>query len=518
MSTLNVTSIQNPAAPQANLSLNADGTVTLPVFTGPSAPLLFQAGTLWFDTAGPTLLVRNPGNTAWVSAGGGGGGTVTGVTATAPLVSSGGAAPNLTINAATTGALGAVQIGTNVDVTTGTISIKNASATDKGVIEIATLAEAATGTNATLALTPSTGVPKDAATMTGAAILPSGTTAQQPGTPVVGMIRVNTDNTPDSVEAYDAASLQWRQLAYVPLPGTLPANLTFSASQSISGYFYCNNLTVNSGVVLTATSQDVVFVCTGDVSIQGSIIADGTGPTGGGTASSDGTNPATETAGPFRGQGVGASFGTPSAVYTAISSTLGSGGPGGFSTASGVATITSGAGGSSGGTVIIKAFGNITMAGIISANGGAATGGSGNIGSDWAYTGASGGSGGAIIFNAAGSLTVSGTLRANGGAGGSAQAAGIYIANNTWGGGGGGGGGYIILESLDLDTTGSTIQVNGAIGGNGDGTIGQPTLTGGSGASFGGQGGAGGSNGASAGGLVGATGATGIVAFYGSPI
>jgi hypothetical protein len=185
---------------------------------------------------------------------------VTGVTATAPLVSSGGAAPNLTItpatsgaagsmsaadktkldgaativsavtgtlpitvatgtstpviaiNAATTGALGAVQIGTNIDVTTGTISIKNASATDKGVIEIATLAEAATGTDATLALTPSTGVPKDAATMTGAALIPGGNDAARPGTPATGMLRYNSQSgTPVSMEYYDGAN--WSSIA-----------------------------------------------------------------------------------------------------------------------------------------------------------------------------------------------------------------------------------------------------------------------------------------------------------------
>jgi hypothetical protein len=118
---------------------------------------------------------------------------VSSVTGTLPItVATGTTTPLIAINAATTGALGAVQIGTNIDVTTGTISIKNASATDKGVIEIATLAEAATGTDATLALTPSTGVPKDAATMTGAAIISSGTTAQRPATPAAGMLRYNS--------------------------------------------------------------------------------------------------------------------------------------------------------------------------------------------------------------------------------------------------------------------------------------------------------------------------------------
>jgi hypothetical protein len=97
---------------------------------------------------------------------------------TAPITDTGSATiPNIGISAATTGALGAVQIGTNVQVAAGTISVLDASDTQKGVIETATLAEAATGTSATLALTASTGVPKDTADMAGAAIIPSGTAA-----------------------------------------------------------------------------------------------------------------------------------------------------------------------------------------------------------------------------------------------------------------------------------------------------------------------------------------------------
>jgi hypothetical protein len=133
---------------------------------------------------------------------------VSAVTGTLPItVATGTSTPLIAINAATTGAQGAVQIGTNIDVTTGTISIKNASATDKGVIEIATLAEAATGTNATLALTPSTGVPKDAATMTGAALIPGGNNAARPGTPVTGMTRYNNQSgTPASMEFYNGVA------------------------------------------------------------------------------------------------------------------------------------------------------------------------------------------------------------------------------------------------------------------------------------------------------------------------
>ena len=125
---------------------------------------------------------------------GGGGGGVTSIAVTAPITDTGSATvPNIGILAATAGALGAVQIGTNVQVTAGgTISIFDASDTQKGVIETATLAEAATGTSALLALTASTGVPKTSADMAGAAIIPSGTAATTPAAGA-GRLRHYTD-------------------------------------------------------------------------------------------------------------------------------------------------------------------------------------------------------------------------------------------------------------------------------------------------------------------------------------
>ena len=111
MSTLSVSSIQNASAPQVNISLNADGSVTLPVFTGSAAPALCQAGTLWFDTAGPALQISNPANTAWLPIGGGGSGTVTGVTGTLPItVATGTTTPLIAINAATTALPGSAQL------------------------------------------------------------------------------------------------------------------------------------------------------------------------------------------------------------------------------------------------------------------------------------------------------------------------------------------------------------------------------------------------------------------------
>jgi hypothetical protein len=85
-----------------------------------------------------------------------------------------------------------VQIGTNVQVAAGTISVLDASDTQKGVVELATLAEAATGTDATRALTPESGVAKSASGVTGAAILPNGTAASAPAG-AAGYARIAND-------------------------------------------------------------------------------------------------------------------------------------------------------------------------------------------------------------------------------------------------------------------------------------------------------------------------------------
>jgi len=468
MSTLNVTSIQNPAAPQANLSLNADGTVTLPVFTGAAAPPLFQAGTLWFDTAGPTLLVRNPGNTAWVSAGGGGGGTVTGVTATAPLVSSGGAAPNLTINAATTGALGAVQIGTNIDVTTGTISIKNASATDKGVIEIATLAEAATGTDATRALTPSTGVPKDAATMTGAAILPSGTDAQRAAiaTPVVGMTRFNT--TSNYEEVYTGVAGGWQKLAYAaPAPSGL-SDLTLSNGQvlPVSGTY--NNITLPVGATVTtlAFSNLTAF---GTVTLSGTIDVRNRGyiaPTSlDGDTSRDGQGPGAGGSGNSQG-GYANSF----EFLIGSSGASGTSGPGG----GGGSSI----GGRAAGGVKFVSYGSISVTSTFSFLG------SGTAGSNSGDSGGGGGGSGGLFFLDSTSITLAAgaTINVSGGNGSSGITSG--------GGGGGGGGGWVVLNGASI-TNAATVVKNGGTAGSNAGS----TWRSGGGGSFAGSGGLGSLNG-----------------------
>lgn len=60
----------------------------------------------------------------------------------------------VTLNEATTNALGGIIVGSNLSVNSGTLSVPDASDTAKGAIEIATDLEASTGTATNLAVTP----------------------------------------------------------------------------------------------------------------------------------------------------------------------------------------------------------------------------------------------------------------------------------------------------------------------------------------------------------------------------
>ena len=365
MATLQVTNLQNTAATVTNVSLLADGSTTIVLDSTGTA----RTGGIRYNTG--VLEVYD--GAAWVAAGGGSG-TVTGVTASLPLVSSGGATPNLTINAATAGALGAVQVGTNLQVTGGgTISIFDASDTQKGVVEMATAAEAATGTSTILAAPVAFSVPKDAANMTGAAILPSGTDAQRTAiaSPVVGMTRFNTDYAPDSLEVYDGTN--WKQVAYVP-PIATPPDLTISANGPLPSSGVYNNITINAGV--TATLSGLSYLkATGTVTINGAIQGVGTGVPGPTSFLSNGSASGTGAGGQVGQGGGGGGFpasggGAGGAAY-GFFPYLSSSGSIGFSvtTSGGISGARAGA---AGGSLVIVAKGaiNVGAAAVISVDGG----------------------------------------------------------------------------------------------------------------------------------------------------
>lgn len=78
-------------------------------------------------------------------------GTAPNTTVTAPVTNTGTAiAPNIGIQTATTGQLGAIQVGTNIDVAAGVISVKSSSTAQSGIVQ---LNDTVTSTSATEALT-----------------------------------------------------------------------------------------------------------------------------------------------------------------------------------------------------------------------------------------------------------------------------------------------------------------------------------------------------------------------------
>jgi hypothetical protein len=451
MSLLSVSTISNPSAGSPNILLNADGSVTLPVVSG-AAPAQFQAGTLWFDTAGPTLNIRNAANTGWLPVGGGGGGTVTGVTGTLPIVSTGGAAPVLSINAATTSLPGSVQLAD------GTAS--------------------KAGTSATLVNTPAFSVPKDASGMTGAALLPTGTTLQQPATPVAGMLRGNTDYPTDTIEAYDGVTASWRPLQYGANLGVLP-NLVISTNGPLPTSGTYENITINTGVTATVAGLSQLYART-SITINGTINADLTGYPGPGGAS-------TGFLGNAFGQGVGGGNSNGGGAAYGYRVLLASSGASGQISGDG-SNIAGGNGGNAGGSIILQCGGNITVgpAAIITAKGGnGANFSSGNS----SMGGCGGAAGGLVVIEAGGTLTLSAgsTINVSGGNGsnGSKSGSGIQV-----GGGGGGGGGYIVLNSAVLSDS-STKTLTGGTAGSSTGVLGG-SGNGGGGGGYGGSGGTGG--------------------------
>ena len=163
--------------------------------------------------------------------------TVDGVqtlTVNSPLVNTGTATnPILDVDAATALAPGVVQIGTNIDVAGGVISINDATTADKGVVALATDALTQAGTDSLTAVTPSALQSKlsDAVNLTSSTTIASSTAVKT---------------------AYDLAA------AALPLSGgTMTGAITFAAGQTfpVSGLPVAN--TVQLGVVQIGTNIQV---------------------------------------------------------------------------------------------------------------------------------------------------------------------------------------------------------------------------------------------------------------------
>ena len=265
-------------------------------------------------------------------------------------------------------------------------------------------------------------------------------------------------------------------------PYTPPLNLTYDTGGTVvldEGVYYCNNLTIAAGTTVTSSRMNLVFYCTGNVSIQGNINVDGKGEVGGG-AEAFGTGDQQLLGGPV-GHGPGGSGSYPSRGSSFLANringglpsmpfhTYGSGGSAGY-----LAILQNGnginlPGGAGGGGVAIRARGAISIGSlaVVSANGHPGFSVSDLVAIGWAWSGniglsgSGGGSGGAIILHSDTSITNLGTLRANGGSGSNAYIAGTATGAN---GGCGGGGGLIVLQSPTTTNSGTTQLNGGALG------------------------------------------------------
>jgi hypothetical protein len=365
------------------------------------------------------------------SAANGTAGGVTSVTGTAPIVSSGGATPAISIAAATTSVNGyltstdwttfngkqaALVSGTNIKTVSGTSllgagDLGTIGATYGGTAQSTyatgdilyasasnTLSKLGVGTTGQV-LTVAAGIPSwstasgggdasyDTATAsTGYFDLPAGTTAQRPASPATGMIRYNT--TSSSYEVYSGSAwkiLTTQDAAYsisiLSIAGGGGGGAYAYPGGGGAGGYVSTTTTVEKGTTYTAT-----------------VGAGGVGGVYGGAANG--------------GNGTNSSF-------TGVTTAVGGGGGGSTSAASS---------GGSGGGGKGSASGNA---------GGAATSGQGNAGgaggsdsATWANGGGGGGAG-----------AVGGTANSgSGGAGGNGLASSITGSSVTRAGGGGGGG------------------------------------------------------------------------------
>ena len=93
-------------------------------------------GEFWFNTVANALFMWD--GTSWVDVTTGVPGPVQSISGTSPIAidNTDPQTPIVSVDAATTGALGVVQVGTNINVTSGTISVANSSTSAKGVVQL----------------------------------------------------------------------------------------------------------------------------------------------------------------------------------------------------------------------------------------------------------------------------------------------------------------------------------------------------------------------------------------------
>jgi len=232
------------------------------------------------------------------------------------------------------------------------------------------------------------------------------------------------------------------------------------------------NITLNAGLTLKAQSigQGLVIVCSGTLTIAGTIDLSGESPVGAATpvqgiAIGLGWAGNGGTAG---GTGAGGSGTGTQNVYWGVGGNSGSGGASGSTAGGGGVTAFDNGGPTPGIDGWMYLVGTRTGPRQNSSSSGSAQGGAGGGAGagDGTNKGGTGGGGGGNLILIAKTVVLESTaiLRTNGGNGGNG-------AGGNAGGGGGGGSGVVAIHTLNFSAAaGSAIQVNGGNGGNGSGT------------------------------------------------
>jgi hypothetical protein len=198
-------------------------------------------------TAGSGVTITNGNGSITISATGAGG-TITAVTATSPLASSGGTTPDISIQDGTTSQKGAVQL---EDSTSSTSTTK--AATPNSVKSAYDLANAA--------------LPKAGGTMTGSITFAAGQTTATTTTPSIVQLEDSTSSTSTTTAATPNAVKTAYDLANAALPkagGTLTGDVTLNAqsdlrfadSDSSNWVAFQAPATVASNVTWTLPSTD----------------------------------------------------------------------------------------------------------------------------------------------------------------------------------------------------------------------------------------------------------------------
>ncbi|MCD6067856.1 MAG: hypothetical protein K0S33_2682 [Bacteroidetes bacterium] len=238
--------------------------------------------------------------------------------------------------------------------------------------------------------------------------------------------------------------------------GTDGAYLASANTTLVGGTYNFTSFTIDPGVVVTVTgTQPLVVRCTGAVTINGALSANGGNGANGVTYSNGGTGGIGVSGG---GDGGGGTFASSAGPLPGVDGN----GPGGVLTAGGAWSGGGGAGyatpgtasGNGSGGFAGPSYGDSNISGLEAGSGG----GGGSGGYDCG-AGGGGAGGGIIVIHAGVSITISATglISVNGGNGGS-------DGTGSCGGGGGGSGGALWISSPSVTHNGS-LQALGGIGG-----------------------------------------------------